>query len=75
MTQQEKIWILSIPTEMKLILLQEAYVQNFNHFIQLSKLFLDTPITDGGLATETIDLVINKVNTNSSSRVKSQQPA
>lgn len=74
MTQQEKIWILSLPTEMKIILLQEAYAQNFGHFMQLSKLFLDTPITDGGLSTETIDSILTKVRTNPSSFVKSQQP-
>ena len=74
MKQQEKIWILSLPTEMKLMILQEAHKQNFGHFIQLSKLFLDTPITDGGLSTETIDSVLTKVRTNPSSFVKSQQP-
>ncbi len=63
MTQSEKTWILSLSTEMKIILLKEAYVQNFIHYTQLSKLFLDTPISEGGLSTETINSSINKVLT------------
>jgi hypothetical protein len=61
MTQQEKNWLLSLTTEVKIMLLEKSYVEDFTSYVQLSKLLLDTPISEGGLPTETVNSVSKKI--------------
>jgi hypothetical protein len=61
MTQQEKNWLLSLPTEVKIMLLEKTYVEDFTSYVQLSKLLLDTSISEGGLPTETVNSVPKKI--------------
>lgn len=51
-------WILSLPTEAKINIFREAVKnQDFNTEFILSKIFLDTPLDEGGLPTETIEKI------------------
>tara|TARA_Y100000389_G_C17091780_1_gene331643 strand:+ start:366 stop:557 length:192 start_codon:yes stop_codon:yes gene_type:complete len=61
MTIEEKQWILSLPIETKLSLMEDALKQDkFGIFFEFTKLFLDTPISDGGISTEEIEEVRKK---------------
>ena len=61
MTIEEKQWILSLPIETKLGLMEDALKQDkFGIFFEFTKLFLDTPIGDGGISTEEIEEVRKK---------------
>lgn len=61
MTIAEKKWVLSLPKEVKLNLLEKMLVENkFGEALQLQKILLDAPISEGGIVTEEL----NKVFTN-----------
>lgn len=59
-TEQEK-WILSLPLEFKLDSLREMLEKDETAMaFSLSKLLLDTPILEGGVATEIIDKIFKE---------------
>ena len=61
MTIAEKKWVLSLPKEVKLDLLEKMLVENkFGEAFQLQKILLEAPISEGGIVTEEL----NKVFTN-----------
>jgi hypothetical protein len=43
------------------MLLEKTYVEDFTSYVQLSKLLLDTSISEGGLPTETVNSVPKKI--------------
>ena len=50
--------ILNFPREIKIKVLEDSLKENkFNVFFELSKILLDTPITNGGLESETIEKI------------------
>ena len=56
-----KEWFLSMDKDVKLGLLESALKDDkFSEFMQLSKIVLDAPITDGGISTEEIENVRTK---------------
>lgn len=56
-----KEWFLSMDKDVKLGLLESALKDNkFGEFMQLSKIVLDAPITEGGISTEEIENVRTK---------------
>ena len=60
-TEQEKQFILGLPLNAKLIVLDEALETNkFGIFMALSKVLLDAPISEGGVPTETIEEIRKK---------------
>ena len=61
MTIAEKKWVLSLPKEVKLDLLEKMLVENkFGEAFQFQKILLEAPISEGGIVTEEL----NKVFTN-----------
>lgn len=53
----EKI-ILNLPREIKLGILRDTIKDNkFGEFLALSKILLNTPISEGGIETETIEAI------------------
>jgi hypothetical protein len=58
-----KKWILSLPKEKKLELLDEALKkEKFNIFIGLTQILLDAPIVDGGISSSEINEIYKKYN-------------
>lgn len=58
MTPQEEKWFLSLSTDLKIQLLEQSLEQDhFAYFMQLSKILLDAPLSDGGLSTELIEAI------------------
>ena len=56
-----KEWFLSMDKDVKLGLLESALKDDkFGEFMQLSKIVLDAPITEGGISTEEIENVRTK---------------
>jgi hypothetical protein len=74
MTQQEKIYLLSLPEDFKIYLLEEALAENFLLYMQYVKIFSNTPLDQGGLSTESIRKAISNVVMNPQNFVKTQQP-
>ena len=74
MTQQEKIFLLSLPEDFKINLLQEALSENFLMYMEYVKVFTNAPLDQGGLSTESIRKVISNAVMNPQNFVKSQQP-
>jgi hypothetical protein len=56
MTVQEKDWVLSLPKETKLDLLEKMLVEAF----EFMKMLLDSPISEGGVVTEELNDVFQK---------------
>ena len=60
-TEQEKQFILGLPTDVKLDILESALKENkFGIFMSLSRVLLDAPISEGGVSTELIEEVRKK---------------
>ena len=58
MTPQEEKWFLNLSTDLKIQLLEQSLEQDrFAYFMQLSKILLDAPLSDGGLSTELIESI------------------
>jgi hypothetical protein len=74
MTQQEKIYLLSLPEDFKIYLLEQALAENFLMYMEYVKVFTNTPLDQGGLSTESIRKAISNVVMNPQNFVKSQQP-
>jgi hypothetical protein len=56
MTISEKDWVLGLPKEMKLMLLEDSLKEDeFGVFLNLSKVLLDAPLSEGGISTEEIE--------------------
>jgi hypothetical protein len=61
MTQEEKNWILGLQYEKKIDLLETALKENRTMvFIQFSLIFLEAPISQGGISTEEIESLRKK---------------
>ena len=61
MTPMEKKWMLSLPKEMKLKLLDDSLKEGeFGIFMGITKILLDAPISGGGISTEEIEEVRKK---------------
>jgi len=59
MTTREAI--LKIPLEIKVVCLENSLKENdFQTFLNLSKILLDTPIDQGGVSTEIIEKISQK---------------
>lgn len=57
-----KTWFLSLPKETKIEMLEDALKDDdtLASFLSLSKILLDTPLSEGGISSEEIDSVFNK---------------
>ena len=56
MTISEKDWVLGLPKEMKLMVLEDSLKEDeFGVFLNLSKVLLDAPLSEGGISTEEIE--------------------
>lgn len=57
-----KTWFLSLEKETKIEMLEEALKEDntLASFLSLSRILLDTPISEGGISSEEIDSVFNK---------------
>jgi hypothetical protein len=61
MTVQEKDWVLSLPKETKLDLLEKMLVEGkFGEAFEFMKMLLDSPISEGGVVTEELNDVFQK---------------
>ena len=61
MTRQEKEWVLNLPTEMKLSLMEDMLKEEkIKMAFDFMKMLLDAPITEGGVSTEEINAVWEK---------------
>ena len=61
MTITEKTWVLSLPKEFKLDLLEKMLVEGkFGEAFQFQKILLEAPISEGGIATEELNEVFTK---------------
>jgi len=61
MTISEKDWVLKLPKEMKLMVLEDSLKEDeFGVFLNLSKVLLDAPISEGGISTEEIEEIRKK---------------
>lgn len=61
MTIQEKDWVLSLPKETKLDLLEKMLVEGkFGEAFEFMKMLLDAPISEGGVVTEELNDVFQK---------------
>ena len=61
MTISEKDWVLGLPKEMKLMVLEDSLKENeFGVFLNLSKVLLDAPLSEGGISTEEIEEIRKK---------------
>jgi hypothetical protein len=57
----EKDWILSLPKEMKLKILEDSLKEDeFGVFMGLTKILLDAPLSEGGIPTEEIEEIRKK---------------
>ena len=57
----EKDWVLGLPKEMKLMLLEDSLKEDeFGVFLNLSKVLLDAPLSEGGISTEEIEEIRKK---------------
>ena len=60
MKQHEKEWLLSLPKENKLMFIEESLKDgDFIGAMEISKVFLDTPISQGGISTDEIKEVMD----------------
>lgn len=60
MTVAEKDWFLSLPEEMKLMLLNDMLKEGKSMMaLEASKILLDAPISNGGISTEKIQEVFD----------------
>jgi hypothetical protein len=60
-TTSEIEWVLSLPKEAKLLFIDQALKDgDFSMALSIAKIFLDAPITKGGISTEEIDDVFKK---------------
>ena len=60
-TEEETKWILSLPKEMKLKILEDSLREDeFGVFLNLSKVLLDAPLSEGGISTEEIEEIRKK---------------
>tara|TARA_Y100000361_G_C11100946_1_gene311896 strand:+ start:144 stop:341 length:198 start_codon:yes stop_codon:yes gene_type:complete len=60
MTIAEKDWFLSLPEEMKLMLLNDMLKEGKSMMaLEASKILLDAPISNGGISTEKIQEVFD----------------
>lgn len=60
MTVAEKDWFLSLPEEMKLMLLNDMLKEGKSMMaLETSKILLDVPISKGGISTEKIQEVFD----------------
>ena len=60
MTIAEKDWFLSLPEEMKLMLLDDMLKEGKSMMaLETSKVLLDAPISEGGISTEKIQEVFD----------------
>ena len=72
MKKEEIKWILSLPKEIKLNLLEKMLVENkFGEAFQFQKILLEAPISEGGIATEEL----NEVFTSTNSSLKEVRPS
>ena len=56
-----KNWILSLPKDLKLKLLENMLKEDeFGMALETAKILLDAPIRDGGIVTEEINVVFDK---------------
>ena len=61
MTVAEKDWVLNLPEEMKLKILEDCLKnKEVGAYVRLAKVLLDTPILEGGISTEKINNVFEK---------------
>jgi hypothetical protein len=61
MTITEKDWVLGLPKEMKLMVLEDSIKEDeFGIFLNLSKVLLDAPLSEGGISTEEIEEIRKK---------------
>ena len=61
MTIAEKDWVLCLPKDIKLRLLEDALKGNeFVVFLNLSKVLLDAPLSEGGISIEEIEEIRKK---------------
>jgi hypothetical protein len=61
MTIAEKKWILSLPKEFKLDLLEKMLVEGkFGEAFQFQKILLEASISEGGIITEELNEVFTK---------------
>jgi hypothetical protein len=72
--QIEKLYLLSLPIETKIYLLEEAFVENFFVYNKYCKIFLDATSDQGGLSTETIKSIPKRVLTRSFNHIETNQP-
>ena len=67
MKPEEKQWLLSLPKEAKLMFIESLMKENnFTEAFTIAKVFLDTPISNGGVSTDEIKkaMDINKTKIN-----------
>ena len=58
---EEKKWFLSMDKQVKLDLLNTTLDKGeFGHFLQMVKILLDAPISEGGISTEEIEAIRKK---------------
>jgi hypothetical protein len=61
MTIAEKTWVLSLPKEVKLDLLEKMLVEGkFGEAFQFQKILLEASISEGGIITEELNEVFTK---------------
>ena len=61
MTITEKTWVLSLPKEFKLDLLEKMLVEGkFGEAFQMQKILLEAPVSEGGILTEELNEVFTK---------------
>jgi len=55
--------LLGIPKEKKIRMLEDSIRENkFSIFMEMSRIFLDAPLNEGGLETETVSAIFKKHN-------------
>ena len=60
MTQEDKKWFLSLPKETKLMLLGDMVKEDPFMALETMKILLDAPITQGGISTDEIKVVMDQ---------------
>lgn len=76
LNETEKDWILSLGLEHKTMLMEEMLKDGqVGHYMQFTKVLLDAPLSEGGVSTEYIQKIFNKIinNENSKSDEKTEQ--
>jgi hypothetical protein len=66
MQEEIKKIVLSQTTEQKIELLEDSFDQGFNVFWSIANIFLEAPISQGGLPTELIDKIFKRKNNENS---------